>query len=80
MFLTHLCLPMSQIRQAALLQSFRPCRTENIETMEMDLEKLIKRRSYSDPSLSFNVTIYSDSIIDWYRNKSNIWDSYYEHS
>ena len=82
MFLTHLCLPMSQIRQAKL-----PCfkllnldGTENIETVETDLEKLIKRRSYNDSSLSFNVTSYSDSIMDWSSNKSNIRDSYYEDS
>ena len=71
MFLTHLCLPISQIGQAALLQAFRPCGTENIETVETDLEKLIERRSY-DFSLSFNVTSYSDSIMDWSRNQSNI--------
>ena len=43
-----------------------------METMETDLEKLIKRRSYNDSSLSFNVTSYSDSIMDWSRNQSNI--------
>ena len=48
---------MSQIRQAALLQSFRPCRTENIETMETDLERLIKRRSYNDSSLSLTCPV-----------------------
>jgi hypothetical protein len=65
---------MSQIRQVKL-----PCfkllnldGTENIETVETDLEKLIKRRSYNASSLSFNVTSYSDSIMDWSRNKSNI--------
>ena len=69
MFLTHLCLPMSQIRQVKL-----PCfkllnldGTENIETVETDLEKLVKR-SYDDSSLSFNVTSYSDSIMDWFIN------------
>ena len=71
MFLTHLCLPISQIGQAALLQAFRLCGTENMETVETDLEKLIERRSY-DFSLSFNVTSYSDSIMDWSRNQSNI--------
>ena len=50
--------------EAALLQAFRPCGTENMETVETDLEKLIKRRSYNDSSLSFNVTSYSDSIMD----------------
>jgi hypothetical protein len=40
-----------------LLQAFRPCGTENIETKETDLEKLIKRRSYNESSLSFNVTV-----------------------
>jgi hypothetical protein len=43
-----------------------------METMETDLEKLIKRRSYNDSSLSFNVTSYSDSVMDWSRNQSNI--------
>ena len=68
MFLTHLCLPISQIGQAALLQAFRLCGTENIETVEIDLEKLI------------SVTSYSDSIMNWSRNKSNIGDSNYEDS
>jgi hypothetical protein len=40
-----------------------------------DLEKLVKRRSYNDFSLSFNVASYSDSIMDWSRNQSNIGDS-----
>ena len=71
---------MSQIGQAALIQAFRPCGTEFMETVETDLEKLIKRRSYNDFSLSFNVTSYSDSIMDWSSNKSNIRDSYYEDS
>jgi hypothetical protein len=31
-FLTHLCLPISQIGQASLLHAFRPCGTENMET------------------------------------------------
>jgi hypothetical protein len=42
-----------------------------LETMETDLEKLVKR-SYDDSSLSFNVTSYSDSILDWSSNNSNI--------
>jgi hypothetical protein len=46
-----------------------------METVETDLEKLIKRRSYYDSSLSYNVTSYSDSIMDWSRNKSSIKDS-----
>jgi hypothetical protein len=71
---------MSQIRQAALLQAFKPCGTENIETVETNFEKLIKRRIYNDSSLSFIVTSYSDSIMDWSRNESNIGDSYYEDS
>ena len=66
---------MSQIRQA-----FKPCGTENIETVETDLEKLIKRRIYNDSSLSFNVTSYSDSVMSWSRNKSSIGDSNYEDS
>ena len=64
MFLMHLRLPISH---AALLQAFRHCRTENMETVETDLEKLIKRRSYDDSSLFFNVTSYSDSVMDWSR-------------
>ena len=56
MFLTHHSLPISQIGQAALPQAFRPCGTKNMETVETDLEKLIKR-SYNDSSLSFNVTV-----------------------
>ena len=78
MFLTHLCLPISQIGQAALLQAFRPCGTENMETVETDLENLIKKRSYDDSSLSFNVTSYSDAMKDWPRNKSNFGYSNYE--
>ena len=78
MFLTHLSSPISQIGQAALFQAFRPCGTQNMETVETDLEKLIKRSIYNDSSLSFNVTSYSDSIMDWPRNQSNIGDSYYE--
>jgi hypothetical protein len=70
MFLTHLCLPISQIWQDALLQAFRPCGTENMEILETDLEKLTKR-SYNDSSLSFNVTSYSESIMDWSRDQLN---------
>jgi hypothetical protein len=75
MLLTHLSLSISQIGKAALLQAFRPCMMENMETVETDLEKLIKRRSYNDSSLSFNVTSYSDSIMDRSRNQSNIGDA-----
>jgi hypothetical protein len=46
--------------------------------VETDLEKLIKRRIYNDSFVFFNVTSYSDSIMDWPRNKSNIGDSSYE--
>jgi hypothetical protein len=42
-----------------------------METVENDLEKLIKKRSYNDSSLSFNLTSYSHSIMDWSRNQSN---------
>ena len=45
---------------------------EDIETVETDLEKLTKRKRYNDSSLSFNVTSYSDSIMGWSRNQSNI--------
>ena len=61
---------MFQNTQSAWLQVFTPGGTKNIETVETDLEKLIERRSY-DFSLSFNVTSYSDSIMDWSRNQSN---------
>jgi hypothetical protein len=50
------CLPISQIGQTALLEAFRPCGKEKMETVETDL----------DSSPSFNVTSYSDSIIDWF--------------
>jgi hypothetical protein len=82
MFLTYLCLTLSQIRQAKLpcFKLFNLMRQRTLETVETDLEKLFKRRSYSDFSFSFNVTSYSDSIMDWSRNKSNIRDSYYEDS
>jgi hypothetical protein len=63
---------MSQIGQAALIQAFRPCGTEFMETVETDLEKLIKRRSYNDSFLSFKVVSYSDSIMDCSRNQSNL--------
>ena len=43
-----------------------------METVETDLENLIKKRSYDESSLSFNVTSYCDSIIDWSRNQFNI--------
>lgn len=39
LLLTHLCLPISQIGQAALPQAFRPCGTENIETVETAFRK-----------------------------------------
>ena len=75
MFLIHLCLPISQTGQAALLQAFRPCGTENMDTVETAFKNLIKKRSYDDSSLSFNVTSYSDSIMDWSRNQSNFGDT-----
>ena len=43
-----------------------------LETVEADLEKLFRRRSYYDSFFSFNVTSYSDSIMDLSRNQSNI--------
>jgi hypothetical protein len=64
MFLTHLCLPVSQIGQAPLLQAFTPCGTENMETVETAIKNLIKRGSYDDSSLSFKMISYSDSIMD----------------
>jgi hypothetical protein len=41
-----------------------------MEILETDLEKLTKR-SYNDSSLSFNVTSYSESIMDWSRDQLN---------
>ena len=43
-----------------------------MEIMGTDLEKLIKRRSYNNSSLSFNVTSCSDSVMDWSMNQSYI--------
>ena len=65
MFLTYIYLLISQIKQAALLRAFRLYGTENMETVETDLENLIKKRSYKDSSLSFNVTSCSESIMGW---------------
>jgi hypothetical protein len=57
--------PISQTGQASLPKAFRPCGTENTETVKPALEKSIKWRScYNAPPLSFNVTSYSDSIVD----------------
>ena len=42
MFLKHLCLLISQIGQSVLFQAFRPYGKETMETVETDLEKLIK--------------------------------------
>jgi hypothetical protein len=53
---------------------------KTLGTVETDLEKLFKRRSYNECSLSFNVTSYSNSIMDWSSNNSHIRDSYYEDS
>jgi hypothetical protein len=49
---------------AAFLQAFRYCGTENMETEETAFKNLIKKRSYDESSLSFNVTSYSDLIMD----------------
>jgi hypothetical protein len=82
MLLTHLCLPLSQTRQAKLpcFKLFNLMGQRTLETVETDLESLFKRRSYTDSSLSLNMTSYSDSIMDWSSNNSNIRDSYYEDS
>ena len=78
MFLIHLCLPLTQIGQAKLpcLKLFNLMGHRTLETVESDLERLVIRKSYNDSSLSFNVTSYSNSILDWSSNKSNIRDSY----
>ena len=70
-FLTHLCLPIYQIRQVALLHAFRPFGTENMETGNC-LQKFNQKKSYDDYLLSFNVTSYSDSIMDCSINQPNI--------
>ena len=36
-----------------------------LKTVESDLERLVIRKGYNDASLSFNVTSYSNSILDW---------------
>jgi hypothetical protein len=43
-----------------------------METVETAFNKLIKLRSYNDPSLSFDVTCYSDPVTGWSGNESNI--------
>ena len=70
MFLTHLCLFLSQIKQAKLpcFKVFNFMGQRTLETVEADLEKLFRRRSYYDSFFSFNVTSYSD----WSSNKSSI--------
>ena len=82
MFLTHLCLSLSLIRQANLpcFKLFNLMGQRTLETVKTDLEKLFKRRTYNDSCFSFNVTSYSQSIMDWSSNNSNIRDSYYEDS
>ena len=79
MFLTHLCLPLSQIGQAKVpcFKLFNLMGHRTLETVESDLERLVIRKSYNDSSLSFNVTSYSNSILDWSSNNSNIRDSYW---
>jgi hypothetical protein len=65
--------PVSQTGQAALSQAFRFCRTEDMETVELAFNKLIKWiHCYNDPHQSFNVTSYSNSVMDWSANQSNI--------
>jgi hypothetical protein len=78
MFLTHLCLPLSQIGQAKMpcFRLFNLMGQRTLETVDSDLKKLVIRRSYNDSSLSFNVTSYSNPILDWSSNNSNIRDSY----
>ena len=70
MFLTHLCLPISQIGQAALPLFFRPCETENMETVEPASKT--NPRIINDYSHSFNVNRYCDSNMDWSSNQSSI--------
>ncbi|EDL38267.1 mCG145585, partial [Mus musculus] len=40
--------------------------------LETTFRNLIRKRSYDESSLSFNVTGYSDSIMDCSNNQSNI--------
>ena len=76
--LTHLCLPLYQIGQAKVpcFKLFNLMGHRTLKTVESDLERLVIRKSYNDSSLSFNVTSYSNSILDWSSNNSNIRDSY----
>jgi hypothetical protein len=82
MFLTHLCFPLFQIRQnkLACFKLFYLMGQRTLETVETDLEKLVKKRSSNDSSPFFNVTSYSNSIMGLSSNNSNIRDSYYEDS
>ena len=41
-FLTHICVPISQHGQATLPQAFRLCEPEKMENVETNLEKVIK--------------------------------------
>ena len=72
------CLPLSHIGQAKVpcFKLFNLMGHRTLETVGSDLERLIIRKSYNDSSLSFNVTSYSNSILDWSSNNSNIRDSY----
>jgi hypothetical protein len=64
---------MSQTGQATLPQASRPCRTEDMETLESALEKSIKwRRCYNDSPLFFNITSYPGSIMDCSGNQFDI--------
>ena len=76
--LDPLCLPLTQIREAKMpcFKLFNLMGQRTLETVESDLERLVIRKSYNDSSLSFNVTSYSNSILDWSSNNSNIRDSY----
>jgi hypothetical protein len=78
MFLIHLCLLLSQIGQAKVpcFKLFNLMGHRTLETMESDLETLVIKKSYNDSSLSFNVTSYPNSILNWSSNNSNIRDYY----
>jgi hypothetical protein len=48
------------------------CIKNQLKTSTIGLKKKMCLVSYNESSLSFNVTSYSDSIMDWYRNQTNI--------
>jgi hypothetical protein len=69
---TKIEVPVSQTEQVVLPQSFRPCEKENMEAVEPPSTKSTKWRSYhNDSPLSFDVTDYPNSNMDWSGNYFN---------